>query len=53
MLFCLKIYVGTATSIGGIWDEFSEQHPQQSLKKSTIFNAELAFFGANKLLTAQ
>ena len=40
---------GTAHYKGAIWDKFSEQHQHQSIKKRTIFDAQLALFGANKM----
>ena len=40
------IYARTAPSNGAIWDEFSDQHQHQ---KSTIYNAQLALFCANKV----
>ena len=44
-----KKYVKRAPSNGDIWDEFSEQHQHQSIKKSKIFKARLEFFFANKV----
>ena len=38
-----------APSNGPNWNEFSEHHEHQSIKKSTMFNVRLALFNANKV----
>ena len=42
-------FAETVPSYSAIWDEFSKQHWHQSIKKGTIFNAQLALFNANKV----
>ena len=39
----------TAPSSGAIWEEFKKQHYNQSMIRSTIFNARFVLFHANKV----
>ena len=41
-------YAGTLLFYGAILDEFSHQHQLQSIKKDTLFDAQLAFFVQNR-----
>ena len=48
-IFINEIGAGTASSNGGIWDEYSEQYQHKSIKKLQIYFQLALLFGANKV----